>query len=1661
MQRHILRTTDGQRNGGAGLPRRSGDAAGTPRRGGAVIILSLALLMTLLFLGLFFFNFIDDESLSADIYAKQFQGDSGITGNAQILNHGLDQVIVGTNDSDPGQDHYARYSALFGGRYSLLAHILGTVGEHDWNRNGVLDAAEDLNGNGSFDPWMPRNYEPYSGSGIRIYYDSTLNQFVADTNGDGAADVTNLTNLALNGSELAGGTMTAFEPNAGYTYPDLNALFLYHELEDPFTGLKAIKPSFDAPGVMYAPGNYTGPNIYSRERVLRPHTGHQIGGQPRYLTASVPAQSGASRTIPPFDDPANPNDGNYLFNGTNNPSQMGIWSGSGNNNYDLHVDADGDGVNDAWLLDLDYPLITFSDGRQATPLFFFKIADLDALVNLNSAGDMPLLRLAERYGGATRANVLNMLLSMSGTLTGGNFGHSPSEINPGVALLCDPSNTSFIDSRNQALALDQYQRYFNEQAGIGGASMDRLSLANTELLWLMTGRHQYDQSGNVLPSSTYDLAGRYGETTLLNRNASLLPAPGSTSVDDDQDSNQGRRPGGGARYRERFYAKNGSPTIPPPGVAAPPAVHPRDTTGFGQWLENAPGGVGRRQLRESAFNIGFANNPSRWPKYDLTLWQHQGGAAGGVSPYFLAAGGNTLQSSSSLDALGDEPDEVVLDDSDANFPNPDDQPFGASEITALHASDSDWSSLARTSRLRKLAPVNFEINYLAAEIRKRFTVLSWDRPEFGFAQDNRRPWEFNDAWTDPTTGQTVNLFPPQFGGVAPSRHAQGTLSPNDPLRPEVRRLLTLEFTNPQANTFPQHPLVLNGILSDDSVAGGAPCFDNNGNPRFRPLTPHPVFDSATDAAFTPPAMIHDHTVAPPYAFSAIGNSKAAQEWWARYDRQRLARDIYTLLWVLGSRVDSVTSNPYAGSPDLNGNGVPDVVEEMAQFAVNVVDAMDHDNVITRFEYDPDLSNGWSWTAGTDPVVHGVEAQGLTFSEALWINSKQVTDSMGNPADHPATLYDDASGDRHFLFIELRNALPFTLPVANDTYRIRRLENGVEVAKLTFDGALAAAGTIGPGENYLIGTHSGSFQVVGGPNNGKDQAAIFWLDHQVDGGSTPTNYDYYQQVPYLSSAVRPQGPDLPTARQAYPSPLCDLDLCHDRDRVATPRFVEATSSVGYFLSSLASSGVSTFELVLERRQNMQGDGVIADAANDWIEVDRIRVNEDQFQLSRNDSHTVTRSRLSNLTSQERREPFFVHATADRSVGFAGANAVLKHSLGGPNIDDAGTEPYATTGPIDGGTMIAPPIDSLKHQRNSILPQFEGAYQFQIVQPHFDRGFTSIFDLLSVPLIGPKELIYRQTTPTVEGGLVDVGSTRLTGINTAGVRFVHPQQPSALPAPLNGVSSVVTRHYENRWYRLFGVLAVPSHTSDEVADQMTLRRRIPGRVNLNTLRYEEVLGAVLNDAAQLQLVNPAARSTQDRFTTSLPGLPNGRNWYDELRRTRDGQDGGGNIRPPGTPYARPLRAFTFDHPDFDPMQSNRAQANNPVDDTLLRMGLAAAAGTPSMANIGLFEARAPGDVNTDAIDYYTKQRILSRISNLTTNRSHVFVIWAGFQLHEAHDLNSANPNNPQVQIGGRMPANEFPTYRELLVVDMSRLEEAYDPANEKFNFETFIVHREVLP
>ena len=140
-----------------------------------------------------------------------------------------------------------------------------------------------------------------------------------------------------------------------------------------------------------------------------------------------------------------------------------------------------------------------------------------------------------------------------------------------------------------------------------------------------------------------------------------------------------------------------------------------------------------------------------------------------------------------------------------------------------------------------------------------------------------------------------------------------------------------------------------------------------------------------------------------------------QEWLARYDRQRLARDIYTLLYLMGGGYDNqnyatASNQPVAGVRPLYTD---DQLQEMAQFAVNLVDQLDPDSNITVFEYDKDLSNGWNLddnaydgVADTQPpfniaaadrgVVYGVERQQLAFNEAMIAFLQQAVDTTVTP-----------------------------------------------------------------------------------------------------------------------------------------------------------------------------------------------------------------------------------------------------------------------------------------------------------------------------------------------------------------------------------------------------------------------------------------------------------------------------------------------------------------------------------------------------------------------------------------------------------------------------------------------------------------------------------------
>ena len=78
------------------------------------------------------------------------------------------------------------------------------------------------------------------------------------------------------------------------------------------------------------------------------------------------------------------------------------------------------------------------------------------------------------------------------------------------------------------------------------------------------------------------------------------------------------------------------------------------------------------------------------------------------------------------------------------------------------------------------------------------------------------------------------------------------------------------------------------------------------------------------------------------------------------EKQLLFRHLYTLIWA------------------LTGQATADA----AQWAANVVDFRDIDSTMTRFQYDTNLTDGWTINPASSPDVFGVERPELVMTEAL-------------------------------------------------------------------------------------------------------------------------------------------------------------------------------------------------------------------------------------------------------------------------------------------------------------------------------------------------------------------------------------------------------------------------------------------------------------------------------------------------------------------------------------------------------------------------------------------------------------------------------------------------------------------------------------------------------
>ncbi len=848
-----------------------------------------------------------------------------------------------------------------------------------------------------------------------------------------------------------------------------------------------------------------------------------------------------------------------------------------------------------------------------------------------------------------------------------------------------------------------------------------------------------------------------------------------------------------------------------------------------------------------------------------------------------------------------------------------DEIFPPEETAALHYSETDVRRMAVASRLKTLAPANF-LSYRNGSTASPDSAADI-RKRFTSISNDRR--EFGIPVSSQTGSQfrqweTSGGFPPDFGSGLPANL--------DPFRDELREL----FDQNTTDSFGRLKLDLNRALSS-----------NGTNLQFRQLVDYDVDDTR-----------------------------------ARQDRQRLARDLYVLLYTFcggrGTDASLLTSNPYTAAE----------AKAMAQFAVNVVDAVDRDDEITEFWYDANLSDGWD----PDQKVFGVERQLLAFTEGLAVRTPD-----GLTADNPNTMHEENGARHDYLFMELMNVSPFDVNLyegTRDLWRITREDDDIDGTgdeDDVFDAndcRITIRDTnriVVSGNRYVIASQDGSMTGAGG---------LYWSSEIRVRGATA----FDRVVPLRpDSGMAPTNKD--TDNPASFPPIVDLDLCYDTH---TSRFSMSVPSgpgnPGRMVNPppVAPSMMSAnpeYHLRLERRGRGYRDGITSPGnTDDWAIVDKLDVQVDINNWSYNDTDsgaTILNSLNNNVQAWHRKQPL---RRAEAPDGYLSRTVV--RSTFKPDV----------------------PMGS-PHDPEETLAQDQIDLQL-----HFDRDLMSVAELLDIPVFGPRDL-------------TDSGFKPGTQNSTAGSYFLRTDRNCGGPG--------------NRWYRLLSMVeVVPQvHRSTTIVNEAsnatpTLLEyalnlpqgyglpSVPGQINLNTLRHHEVLAALLDDSRVFDGFSPELVSGGMDNRVALPGGSSwsSNSWWYELLFSRDGIDDLTQLPLPGVSLSQPFRGFGNLNGATDAV----LQDNRGLQSTILRSLTTDVSGTDHTTARRMFEVGTSMEHTSNTLDPYARDRFYRKLMNNGTLRSNTFLVYVGVQFHEA-----ALDANGAVRVGGRL--ENTPLHRGFFVID----------------------------
>jgi hypothetical protein len=729
------------------------------------------------------------------------------------------------------------------------------------------------------------------------------------------------------------------------------------------------------------------------------------------------------------------------------------------------------------------------------------------------------------------------------------------------------------------------------------------------------------------------------------------------------------------------------------------------------------------------------------------------------------------------------------------------------------------------------------------------------------------------------------------------------------------------------------------------------------------------------------------------------------------------------------------------------DGILDEPRLMAQFAVNMVDQMDSDDVMTVFEYDQDLTNGWNLddnafdatdaTGNDRQVVYGIEQQQLCLSEAQLLVAKRILDSSSTAVNHEATEFDDRF-NRDWSFVELENVTPHRVDrFGNGNWQVV-IEQGPTMAPTTVSVrkrwlTLLGNWAIDPtAPRFVIGTTGDEDNR--GADSGMQRVAPDPLvpshfrvdpDHNPTGPPPPTHLDpfnmggfqaaRYQLAPRanlnLDLILAPTSTYSVWPKQFNPPPGASDDgdlpqaVGDGKDFFGHTGDNDDAISPADVLDNLAQAEYPPVKLTLRRRVNPLRNGPTTGAAaseatdNPWVEVDSITVDIDVFDIDDGDEFTQIRPKLT-LPSSERDEPL---------------DGTIQNGFPGVPVDYK----FNTLG----------------------LQNANSTASFQTYQPHFNRAFGSPVELLSVPLYSP----FDQTPKNLKLEQ----STNAAAVKIAAHKFLRPDFPDAVSIPPGNLD------YDNRWYRLFEFIEVPTQQEPEELSTDNLVRspsvldvgngsgylvdrdaagnlrtyyRRPGRVQLNTLRDPEVLAGLLDDPEVVQLSTGGTSYLVDQGADPTP-----RDWWKKFIEARDGKDPLTSAYLPGLPYGG-IDTATNTHYGSQPFRDFSFSANDKasIEDTLFRKLPGSGAVSPNTDRL-LFELGTQSQHQNGGVDHSMRHRMLSKVLNNSTNRSNVFLIFAQVDFFEAAEVQTGG--RTVVRVGAKL--TDSPAYRGFFVVDRSKI------------------------